>query len=416
MSEPNLAAGQESTPEELQSGEDQERQTLLAELEHLRSLEHNRLERISLLEQALDQALTSLDDLKRQMRDQQILENQLAATEDFSHVQQQAIAKLKLQLTQQQQVLEARIAEAQAQNQTFQELLTATEAIAQSQQVELERLRAQIVQDRSEVQVQQKRLEKQLGDLQMALEEQQQHVLDRESQALAARTHAASLEVQLAEAQQQIESLYTNLSHRQTAFSQLETRLDQAYLALEEHQDLLRHTHEAEALVAEQHIAIATLQQDLVTAHGKIEELETQVAKQVMLQAKLQHACQELEAERDRYQTRVAGLEQQAAEMQEQILKQARQGHEYETAIQHWKDRCSESQRQALQLKERLEKLAVARSEDLSELLMAVPEPEPQEPTFTEITEPVIANPTAPAQFGRNLKVDLPAFLARRRN
>ena len=414
MSEPNLAADQESTPEEFQPSWDQERQTLLAELEQLRSLEHHRLERISLLEQALDQALTSLDDLKLQMRDQQVLENQLAATEDFSHVQQQAITKLKLQLTQQQQVLEARIAEAQVQNQTFQELLTATEAIAQTQQAELERLRAQIVQDRSEVQVQQKRLEKQLGDLQVSLEEQQQHVLDRESQALAARTHAATLEVQLAEAQQQIESLYTHLSHRQTAFSQLETQLDQAYLALEEYQGLLRHTHEAEALVAEQHSAIATLQQDLVTAHGKIEELETQVAKQVMLQAKLQHACQELEAERDRYHTRVSELEQQAAEMQEQILKQARQGHEYETAVQHWKDRCSESQRQALQLKERLEKIAVARSEDLAKLLTA--ELELPEPTLTETTEPIIAKPTTPTQFGRNLKVDLPAFLARRRN
>ncbi|HEY9805943.1 MAG TPA: hypothetical protein V6D04_05205, partial [Candidatus Obscuribacterales bacterium] len=410
MSEPNLAAGDEPTPEVLQPSGERQHPTLLAELEELRSLEHSRLERISLLEQALDQALASLDDLKLQMRDQQVLEHQLAATEDFSHVQQQAITKLKLQLTQQQQVLEARIAEAQAQNQTFQELLTATETLAQSQQTELERLRSQIVQDRAEVQVQQKRLEKQLGDLQIVLEEQQQHVLDREAQALAARTQAASLEVQLAEAQQQIESLYTHLNQRQTAFSHLETQLEQAYSALEEHQDWLGQAHQAEALVVEQQTTINALQQDLVMAHGKIEALETQVAKQVMLQAKLQQACQELEAERDRHQTRVGALEQQATEMQEQILKQARQGHEYETAVQHWKDRYSESQRQARQLQEHLDKLAVVPPEHLSEVLTAVPEPE-LEPELAEV-ETQLTNPPSPSQvtqFGRNLKVDLPA-------
>ncbi|MBD1861936.1 MULTISPECIES: hypothetical protein [Trichocoleus] len=411
MSEPDLAAGHESTPEELQPKWEHERQTLLAELEQLRSIEHNRLERISLLEQALDQALTSLNDLTLQMRDQQVLEDQLATTEEFSHVQQQAITKLKLQLTQQEQILEARIAEAQEQNQTFQELLTATEAIAQAQQAELERLRVQIVQDRSEMQVQQKRLEKQLCDLQGASKGQQQHVLEMETQALAARTLAASLEVKLAEAQQQIESLYANLSQRQTAFSELETQLEQAYLALEEHQLLLHQMQQAQVLLAEHHTTIATLQQDLVTAHGKIEELETQMAKQVMLQAKLQQAGQELEAERDRYQSRVLGLEQQAAEMQEQILKQARQANEYETAVQHWKDRCAESQRQALQLKEQLAKRSENCPEDLSELLMAELEPE-----LAETSEPMISNPTTSSQFGRGLKVDLPAFLARRRS
>ncbi|MEB3336549.1 MAG: hypothetical protein VKJ46_03735 [Leptolyngbyaceae bacterium] len=86
---------------------EQERQSLLVEITQVRSLDRERVERIANLEQALDQALNSLKELGLQVRDQQILETQLAATEEFSHIQQQAITKLKLQLVHQQQTLEA---------------------------------------------------------------------------------------------------------------------------------------------------------------------------------------------------------------------------------------------------------------------------------------------------------------------
>ncbi|HEY9883488.1 MAG TPA: hypothetical protein V6C98_07740, partial [Thermosynechococcaceae cyanobacterium] len=60
------------------------------------------IERIRHLEQALDQSLASLSEMRLQMVDQRRLEAQLAATEDISNIQQRAIARLKLQLAHQQ--------------------------------------------------------------------------------------------------------------------------------------------------------------------------------------------------------------------------------------------------------------------------------------------------------------------------
>lgn len=56
--------------------------------------------RIAALELALDEALTVLEQLRSQLKDQQMLEGQLARLEDFSNMQHQAIGELKQQLTQ----------------------------------------------------------------------------------------------------------------------------------------------------------------------------------------------------------------------------------------------------------------------------------------------------------------------------
>jgi chromosome segregation ATPase len=79
---------------------EQERQSLLNQLAETRAVDQNRLERIQQLEQALDQTLITLEELKQQVQDQVLLEHQLAYTEEFSRVQQQAIAKLNEQLVQ----------------------------------------------------------------------------------------------------------------------------------------------------------------------------------------------------------------------------------------------------------------------------------------------------------------------------
>lgn len=375
------------------------------------------IERIRQLEQALDQALASLSELRFQLRDQQALETQLASTEEFTHIQQQAIAKLKLQLAQQQQALETQIIDTQERDQAYQELLAATEALAQGQQAELERLRVQIAHDRAEAHAYQHRLEKQLTDLQASLETQQQRELDLESQALAARSQVVSLEVQLEESHRQVGALQTNLSDRQANINRLTLQIEQAHLALQAQQELGITLSQTQSLASEQNTTISSLSQDLVTAHIKIEELETQVAKQVKLQARLQHACQELEAERDRYQARVTELEQRTAEMQEQILKQARQASEYEAAIQHWKDRSLTSYPHILELKEQLEQFLTNSSIDpnlaalLAELLLII-----QPLATSESPEPEKPDTVAHPRFGKNLTVDLPAFLSRRRD
>ncbi|NJO51119.1 MAG: hypothetical protein HC840_18615 [Leptolyngbyaceae cyanobacterium RM2_2_4] len=67
-------------------------QDLLQSTAQSQSLEQQRVTRIYHLEQALDQALACLSDLRMQLQNQEILEAQLATTEEFAYVQQQAIA------------------------------------------------------------------------------------------------------------------------------------------------------------------------------------------------------------------------------------------------------------------------------------------------------------------------------------
>lgn len=64
--------------------------------------EYDYLKRIGQLERALEQSLEYLYQLRQQLRDQQLLETQLASAEEIANVQQQAITELKQQLAQQQ--------------------------------------------------------------------------------------------------------------------------------------------------------------------------------------------------------------------------------------------------------------------------------------------------------------------------
>jgi len=64
------------------------------------SLDFKLVQRVCLLQQALDQALDSLDELTAQVQDKYWVETQLASTEKYANVQQQAINHLKQQLAQ----------------------------------------------------------------------------------------------------------------------------------------------------------------------------------------------------------------------------------------------------------------------------------------------------------------------------
>jgi chromosome segregation ATPase len=400
---------------------EREQAAMQAELRQTRLLSHEQVERIRHLEQALDQSLASLSEMRLQVVDQQRLEAQLAATEDISNIQQRAIARLKLQLAHQQQALTAQLTETQARDRSLQTLLNTMEALTQAQQQELEQLQTQVAYDRTDVQAYRQQLEEQLEQLQTDLQTQQARTIALESQSLDAQTLASQLTERLERAYVQVSELSQILSNRQIALEQLETELQQTHTTLREQQTWLdslqqaRLSHvSATSRVPPLHatpddgsaLAIAP---DLVTAHAKIAALETQAAKQTTTQAMLRHACQELEEERDRQYARLTELENQTTDMQEQILRQAQQASEYETAIQHWKDRCFSSQSGILKLKELLDQALPdappALSELLTTLLAAADEAEPGSPTLL---------PMSP--FPRETKVDLPDFLLRRRN
>lgn len=377
-------------------------------------LEQQRVARIYHLEQALDQALACLHDLRMQLQDQEVLEAQLATTEEFAYVQQQAIARLKQQLAQQQQVLNVHSGEAQGQDQTAQNLLLTTGAMTQAQHAELERLQTRIAQGWAKLQTHRSSLEQQIEDLKSAMDLRQQRVSELESERLAARTHAANLEVQLETAQKQIQDLHSALSLHQSRLQEVTTQLDQAQLELSKQQTVSSSLRRTQTIASAQEATITSLRQDLAMTQIKVEELETQLAKQMRLQARWQQNCQEAEAERDRHKTRTTELTQQASEMQDQIFAQARQASEYEAAVQHWKDRYLNSQRQITQLQELLEQ-AISQSgfpdtrltsDALLELLTAIQ---------SEVSSPKTADVSL-ASVSRFSALDLPDFLVRHRS
>ncbi len=391
----------------------QVQETLLAELRQARSQSHSQIERIRHLEQALDQSLASLNEVRLQVVDQQLLEAQLASTEEISNIQQQAIARLKLQLAQQQQALDLQFSETQARDRTLQDLLSTMETLTQAQQQELEQLRRQIAHDRVEVQAYQQRLEDQLDRLQIDLHTQQARTQALESQSLDAQTLATNLAQRLEQAHTQVNELSQILSDRQAALAQLEIELQQAHIALQEQQALIDRLQQSRLLtppLGATPAARAEVPPDLAIAQTKIAALENQVAKQTTTQAMLQHACQELEEERDRQQARTAELESQTADMQEQILRQAQQASEYETAVQHWKDRCLSSHSDLIKLKQLLEQVLPDPPAELAEVLAALVA------ATDDTTEPSSPSLLPMTRFSRESKVDLPDFLIRRRN
>jgi chromosome segregation ATPase len=392
---------------------------LLEELAQAQALDQEKVSRIFHLEQALDQALAYLEELRLTLQDQAILEGQLAATEDYASVQQQAIARLKLQMGEQQQALEAQILETQQRDQAIQELLTTIEAMTQAQQQEVERLRLRMSQDQQEAQNHRNRMGKQVQDLQTALESRHQRVSELEAEMLASRTATASLQGQLEASQQQIRELSASLRQYRSSLAQLEAQIEQTHVVLEERHTRGAHLRRTQTVTAEQSSAIA-LQKDLTKAQRQVEALEEQLAQQSIQHTRLQQSHQELESDRQIWQTREASLEQQIAEMQEQILQQAQQVAEHETAIQYWRDRHATSQRQIIHIRDLVEHSLSELTEEtahletpdeahlvLAELLTAIQTIQPAMPP--EHLEP-IALP-----LPRLGTVELPNFLVRRR-
>lgn len=411
----------------------QEQEALHEELISLRSLTQTQLGRIRGLEQALDQSLTSLSELRQHVRDQHLLEAQLASTEDISNIQQQALAQLRQQLAQQQQSLQTQSSELQVRDQSARELLEAMEGLAQIQQTELQRLRAQMTHDRRKIRVYQEQLEKQLSDLQTVLKQQQEQVAQVDAERLSAQVLTARLDGWLEQAQRHVRDLSLQagagvaapLDRSSSGFHSLEGSLHAAQAAVQELYQLLRRNQQMGDRATASGVPHAPLStqpsrskamlpsgdQALGVTQKKITALEAQVARQLTTQAMLQHACQELEGTRDRQELRIHALEQQTADMQEQILRQAQQASEYETAVQHWKDRYLISRDQMVHLKELLERVLPSPPVEVLEILSTL---QKAAPTIAEPSLPGLL--AAPALVERGLQLDLPEFLMRRRS
>jgi chromosome segregation ATPase len=335
-----------------------EQMRLLSELTRLRSQDRERTARIHHLEKALDQALSCMDELRLQMQDQGLLETQLAATEKFASVQQQAIARLKARLKQQQQTIDAQLAEAYERDRLYQEKLAAAEARFQEQQEELDRLRIQL----SSL-TQANGRDGRNGHRESA-DATRQRMQELEESADYAQELSYRLQGQLEAAQQQVQHFAVALSAAENRIAEMESTLAQSQAAQGASLESgLRSALPSSAIrtrpAARRTNAIATLGQDLARAQIKADELEIELGRQMRLQTMWLQNNRELEAECDRYRARIADLEAQNSDLQEQIFQHARQVSEYEATIHHWKDQYIASQRQIASFKELLDSVQV---------------------------------------------------------
>ena len=268
------------------------------------SLDFRLVQRVCALQQALDQALLSLGDLRGQLQDQDWLEAQLAKTEKYANVQQQAIAYLKSQLSQvtshQRHVLHL--------------LLVHLEDWVNGQQVALNRLQLQIDQGEAELQSFLQHIRTRSPDHSPFLPATNSCEMDLEAEVMVARSATVSLGTQLQAARYHLQTLTQVLHQHHGDITQLA-------IALQTMLNTLAEEREAEALGLEageepsaqpevipplpEPDEASLLHHALQMQQVRIRELETTLADQFSRQTQLKQRCQTLAAERDYYKRQV---------------------------------------------------------------------------------------------------------------
>ena len=358
-------------------------------------------QRIKHLERALEQCQLYIDALKSQLADQDFLEMQLATTEEFTHIQKQAIVALQHQL------------ENREQKDSEQAVLEQQKSILETQLLETE---TQLHNQHSEVSA----LQEQVEQAREALNQFKQKTEQLSSQVQVSQDSVVQETQQRIIAQQTVERLRADLRDREAKLSDLEATLqrtedDRQKIAddLSNHRDIVSALQESDQSQSPKNQVIQRLSRNLLQAQDKISTLEKQVSNQSVLQAQLQHSTQEFESKAQDSQERSNQLEQQVTEMQEEILRQVQQAHEYETAIQHWKDRCIKAEQAVVQMKQILEQVVFDRRASNASVSKELAN------TITEITTPTppaIAPLSVPDSSGRKNLMDLPALVHRWRN
>lgn len=399
-------------------------QALVQEFEQVCSLNDEQGTRIYHLEQALDQALLYLDELRLKIRDQGILETQLATTEEYASIQRQAIAQLKMQLERQQQAIEMYRAGMGDRDQVFSKLLERINTLAHDHTTTLEHFQHRLDTDRLETASHYSRLDTTIKELQTELENRQRQILTLEAEALAAHSRAVELEMQLNAAQHRIRELYTRIeeySSQCLPADRSEADRSEAEMGaiapLEKGAVVLPEPPQPSEVFPAWNNGAEQQRSDQGQSSVwalRVQELEAQVQQQTRQLAKLQQRNQEIEAERDRHYSRMSELDVQTAEMQEQILKQVQDAREYEAAIQHWKDRYALSQQHMRHVHEVLQRvlpedwtgIEEGTGSALAELLLALQTA--LTPDGEAIAEDVVPSPPFST-------LEVPDFLIRRR-
>lgn len=277
------------------------------------SLDFKLVQRVCLLQQALDQAKASLEEMQEQVANHDMLQAHLVQTEEYSNVQQKIIVNLKQQLE----------AKDQWQHQVLDQLLAGVKGLVGDQQLELERLRVRIHQGQAEVQDYLVRLKNHYQSLALGRTPAQE--LDLNSEVMIARSLTVSLSSQLQAAQQHIQYLDNTLTRHQVTLARMQAYMNgpgqgmggpaPAPLALAPAPEPTPLEDDPVALKAV-----------IEAQRQKIAELSAELGHQFHQQTNLKYRCQEIAAERDGLKQRAVALHLENEALQEQIWMQGDEG------------------------------------------------------------------------------------------
>jgi chromosome segregation ATPase len=261
------------------------------------SLDFKLVQRVCLLQQALDQATESLEELQQQVANHQVLQFHLAQTEEYSNVQQKIIINLKEQLT----------AKQEWQQRLLGTLLTDLRQLIDTQQLELERLRVRINQSHAEVQDYLVRMKNSYQSTSLHPELLQPH--DLNSEVMIVRALTVSLGHQLQAAQDHIQQLDHTLTRYQVTFARFQVYGKAAGTSTSADNGagwgLIDPSHPDDSS-EEDIIALRAL---ITTHQQKIDQLTAALHSQFHQQTSLRSRYQEVAAERDSLKQRERALQ-----------------------------------------------------------------------------------------------------------
>ena len=286
------------------------------------SLEFKLVQRVCLLQHALDQALNSLNELKTQVQDKHWVESQLASTEKYANVQQQAIAHLKQELAQ----------FANVQHDLLNVIGYRLNELIDQQQQTFNHLSIEFQQSHAELQTYLQYLGRQRSVSSTAEPDTQAYCLTLEAEVRVARSMAVQLSKHLRLAKQHLGSLkgdlgnhHLNLSYMiktiQSMITELETfdgaqavrpALPAATTPSGSSAALLSPT-EVMTAVDDDALDAGALQSTLRRQNLCIHELQTLLRESAEEKTKLGQRYQEVAAERDYYRRELQKLRSAAA-------------------------------------------------------------------------------------------------------
>lgn len=283
------------------------------------SLDFKLVQRVCLLQQALDQALESLEDLAAQVQDKYWVETQLASTEKYANVQQQAITHLKQQLAQ----------FAEIQDHLLGVMGFRLNELIDQQQQTFDQLNIQFQQSHTELQTYLQYLIHQQQTGVTLARGSEEHNRALEAEVMVARSMTVHLSQYLGLAKQHLDHLNADLGNHHLNFGHIIKTIQVmiADLATFDHTSTKKPPQLTEAnglskdwaqgrslpepvTTVDPALDVDTLQADVRRQQIRIQELQASLNEQAQYETHLRQRYQEVAAERDYYRRELQKIHQ----------------------------------------------------------------------------------------------------------